>query len=46
MIPVALACASAGIIVGVVNMGIGGMISNIVESLAGATFTFSLLLQQ
>ncbi|MCP4622781.1 MAG: TRAP transporter large permease subunit, partial [bacterium] len=34
MIPVALACAAAGIIVGVVNMGIGGMIANIVENLA------------
>ncbi len=35
MIPVALACATAGIIVGVVNMGIGGMISMIVENLSG-----------
>ena len=34
MIPVALACAAAGIIVGVVNMGIGGMIAHIVENLA------------
>ena len=34
MMSVALACASAGIIVGVVNMGIGGMITMIVESLA------------
>ena len=34
MMAVALACASAGIIVGVVNMGIGGMISSIVESLS------------
>jgi TRAP transporter 4TM/12TM fusion protein len=34
MISVALACASAGIIVGVVNMGIGGMIALIVETLA------------
>ena len=34
MIPVALACAAAGIIVGVVNMGIGGMIAGIVEGLA------------
>lgn len=34
MISVSLACAAAGIIVGVVNMGIGGMISNIVENLA------------
>ena len=34
MIPVALACAAAGIIVGVVNMGIGGMIAEIVETLS------------
>ncbi len=34
MMSVALACAAAGIIVGVVNMGIGGMITQIVESLA------------
>ena len=34
MMSVALACGAAGIIVGVVNMGIGGMISMIVESLA------------
>ena len=34
MVSVALACAAAGIIVGVVNMGIGGMISLIVENLA------------
>jgi len=34
MMSVALACASAGIIVGVVNMGIGGMITGIVEYLA------------
>ncbi|HEB02117.1 MAG TPA: TRAP transporter permease [Nitrospirae bacterium] len=34
MVSVALACAAAGIIVGVVNMGIGGMISQIVENLA------------
>jgi TRAP transporter 4TM/12TM fusion protein len=34
MIPVALACAAAGIIVGIVNMGIGGMIAHIVDSLA------------
>jgi TRAP transporter 4TM/12TM fusion protein len=34
MVPVALACASAGIIVGVVNMGIGGMISSVVEYLS------------
>jgi TRAP transporter 4TM/12TM fusion protein len=34
MMSVALACAAAGIIVGVVNMGIGGMIAQIVETLA------------
>jgi TRAP transporter 4TM/12TM fusion protein len=34
MISVALACAAAGIIVGVVNMGIGGMIAQIVETIA------------
>jgi TRAP transporter 4TM/12TM fusion protein len=34
MIPVALATAAAGIIVGIVNMGIGGMITQIVESMA------------
>ncbi len=34
MMSVALACASAGIIVGVVNMGIGGMITGWVEILS------------
>ena len=34
MMAVALACAAAGIIVGIVSMGIGGMISDVVESLA------------
>lgn len=34
MMSVALACGAAGIIVGIVNMGIGGMITQIVESLA------------
>lgn len=34
MVPVALACASAGIVVGIVNMGIGGMVTEIVETLA------------
>jgi TRAP transporter 4TM/12TM fusion protein len=34
MMSVALACAAAGIIVGIVNMGIGGMIAQIVETLA------------
>lgn len=44
MIPVALACAAAGIIVGVVNMGIGGMISHIVESLSGGNIYLLLLI--
>jgi TRAP transporter 4TM/12TM fusion protein len=44
MIPVALACAAAGIIVGVVNMGIGGMISNIVENLAMGNIFLLLLI--
>ncbi|OGG94999.1 MAG: C4-dicarboxylate ABC transporter [Candidatus Lambdaproteobacteria bacterium RIFOXYD2_FULL_50_16] len=35
MIPVALATASAGIIVGIVGMGLGGMITGWVESLSG-----------
>lgn len=34
MMSVALACASAGIIVGVVNMGLGGMIAYVVEVLS------------
>ena len=44
MIPVALACAAAGIIVGVVNMGIGGMISGIVENLAGGNIYLLLII--
>ncbi|MFO7962655.1 MAG: TRAP transporter permease [Desulfobacterales bacterium] len=44
MIPVALACATAGIIVGVVNMGIGGMISGIVENLSGGNIFLLLLI--
>ncbi len=44
MIPVALACAAAGIIVGIVNMGIGGMISEIVESLAGGNVYLLLII--
>ena len=44
MIPVALACAAAGIIVGVVNMGIGGMISQIVENLAMGNIYLLLLI--
>ncbi len=44
MIPVALACAAAGIIVGIVNMGIGGMISEIVENLAGGNVYLLLII--
>ena len=44
MITVALACAAAGIIVGVVNMGIGGMISAVVEYLSGGNFFVLLLI--
>ncbi len=44
MMSVALACAAAGIIVGVVNMGIGGMISQIVENLAMGNIFLLLLL--
>ncbi|PMP70072.1 MAG: C4-dicarboxylate ABC transporter [Calditerrivibrio nitroreducens] len=34
MISVALACASAGIIVGIVTLGVGGMLTQIVESVS------------
>lgn len=34
MVSVALACASAGIIVGIVTLGVGGMLTQIVESLS------------
>jgi len=44
MISVALACAAAGIIVGVVNMGIGGMITQIVESISGGNIFLLLLI--
>ncbi len=44
MVSVALACAAAGIIVGVVNMGIGGMISQIVENLAMGNIYLLLLI--
>lgn len=44
MMAVALACAAAGIIVGIVNMGIGGMISSVVEFLAGGNFFLLLLI--
>ncbi len=44
MMSVALACASAGIIVGVVNMGIGGMISSVVETLSHGNIFLLLLI--
>ncbi len=44
MMAVALACASAGIIVGVVNMGLGGMISAVVETLARGNIFLLLLI--
>ena len=44
MMAVALACACAGIIVGVVNMGIGGMISYVVEYLSGGNIFLLLLI--
>lgn len=44
MMSVALACAAAGIIVGVVNMGIGGMISSVVETLSQGNIFLLLLI--
>ena len=44
MVTVAVACASAGIIVGVVNMGIGGMITQIVEQLSGGNIYLMLVI--
>ncbi|MBW2264571.1 MAG: TRAP transporter permease [Deltaproteobacteria bacterium] len=44
MMSVSLACASAGIIVGVVALGIGGMISAVVESLAGGNLFLLLII--
>lgn len=44
MMSVALACATAGIVVGVVNMGIGGMIAQIVEQLAMGNIFLLLLI--
>ena len=44
MMAVALACGAAGIIVGVVNMGIGSMISFIVETLAMGNIFLLLLI--
>jgi TRAP transporter 4TM/12TM fusion protein len=44
MIPVALATAAAGIIVGIVSMGIGGMITQIVESIASGNVFLLLII--
>jgi len=44
MMSVALACASAGIIVGVVNMGIGGMIAYVVEIVSQGNIFLLLLI--
>lgn len=44
MMSVALACGAAGIIVGIVNMGIGGMITGIVEDLAMGNIYLLLLI--
>jgi len=44
MMSVALACGAAGIIVGVVNMGIGGMISGAVEVLSHGNIFLLLLI--
>lgn len=38
MVPVAIATASAGIIVGVVNMGLGGLITEMIDQLSGGNF--------
>jgi TRAP transporter 4TM/12TM fusion protein len=43
MVGVALATAAAGIVVGIVNMGIGSMITQVVETLSGGN-VFALLL--
>jgi TRAP transporter 4TM/12TM fusion protein len=44
MMSVALACGAAGIIVGVVNMGIGGMIADVVEYLSRGNLYLLLLI--
>jgi len=44
MMSVAVACASAGIIVGIVGLGLGGNITAIVETLAGDNIVLILLL--
>lgn len=43
MVPVAIACAAAGIIVGIVTMGIGGIITELVEYLSGGNI-FALII--
>ncbi len=44
MMSVGLACAAAGIIVGIVGMGLGGMITQIVETLASGNIFLLLLI--
>jgi TRAP-type uncharacterized transport system fused permease subunit len=44
MVPVALATAAAGIIVGIINMGIGSMIIQIVEVLSGGNIILLLVI--
>jgi len=44
MMAVSMACAAAGIIVGIVGMGLGGMITQIVETLAGGNIFLLLLI--
>lgn len=44
MISVALATAAAGIIVGIVNVGIGGMITQVVEQISGGNILILLLI--
>jgi len=44
MVPVAIACAAAGIIVGIVNMGIGGMITQVVEELSKGNIYLMLII--
>ncbi len=44
MVPVALATAAAGIIVGIINMGIGSMIIQIVEILSGGNIMLLLII--
>jgi TRAP transporter 4TM/12TM fusion protein len=44
MVSVAVATAVAGVIVGIVNLGIGGMITNIVEILSGGNILLLLII--